>query len=272
MNKKRENSCAVKERVLIVDFDDKDFQQPQSESDFSEFSQFCKSRGLVYEKRSQWQVELDKQQEIPQIRDAFQKIEYNFKCMDSSSPDQVKYVFRIMQNQIIFNYLTTDSCQNDSIESTVKEFSPLWESFKKNFSLPNLCKIALSYAINLNRDTLYKDESLFRTNWLEVNEISSLFGRINKFPFESQYLHPFSCYQRWLANHPILDKIVLACKTGSLLEKNKLTLQFLLQVNVIKPYNCTTAFQWHQLFESLSNLRNVILEDKALRATEEDWK
>lgn len=269
MAKRKEN--AVMERILIITI--KDFQQPKSENDFPDFFRFCELQGLVYEKSSEWHVKLDTKQDIPQIKeDSFQEVEHHFKCMDPAQPDCVKYVFRITRNRIIFNFLKADSPQDETWEYAVQKFAPLWKSFVNNFSLPTQCNVSLGYLINLNRDTLCKDKSLFRENWLEVKEISSLFGRVDEFPFTSQYNHPFSCHQNWMAEFPDLGKVLLTCKTQSYFKNNNISLHFFLEVEIDSQCSYVETFDWKKLFVLISDLRNVILELKARLATEDDWK
>ena len=261
----------VIERVFVIKFEN--IEEARLLEHFESFHKFCLSHGLKYQKKAQWHVDIDSTQEIPKIKDGSrQDIEHHF-CDVAPGQKEVKYsIFRIVSGGVIFNALRSNISEYNSLEHMKKKFNPIWSEFLNNTDLPEECEISLCYAIDLNKNTLDKDNSLFRPGWLEVKEISSLFGCIRDFDFKNQYEHPFSCSQNWSTVDDNLGKVFLSCKASSYISESDVSLRFLLEVRSKAQTQNICTFDWNYLFDYLSKLRAVVLMGKAQRATAEEWK
>lgn len=228
---KKKNDSAIRERILAIEI--KDFEPPSDEKELMPFAAYCKSCGLEYEKRVDWHVELDTRQEIPQIKDgAFQNIEHDFKLLDKSQRNGVKYVFRIMRGHVIFNFLSREYLEQDNLQSVFDHFIPLWKAFIDHFKISGGNAFSLCYVAELNENTLYRDPSLFKKDWLEVKEILSFCKGVKAYPFATEYQHPLFCRQQWKTQHSDLGNVVLKCDIKSIESKDMISLIVYMEVKL----------------------------------------
>ena len=265
-------SDSVKERVFVVKFDN--IEQARLLEHFDSFQKFCLEKKLKYERKVQWHAEIDTNQDIPQIKEgSCQIVEHHFRYMLPEGSREEYGIFRIVPDGIIFNAVQSKISKYNSLDYMNEVFISIWNEYCKNMDLPEKCNVSLCYALHLNSETLKRDRSLFRPGWLEVKEISSLFKGVKDFKFKNQYKHPFSCFQNWSTNDDQLGEVSLSCKAGSCFIGKLLSLQFLLEVSneKVKTQDIGTL-NWNYLFSYLSQIRDVVLMEKALDATNEEWK
>jgi len=272
---------AVNERIFAVNFNSFSLDSlTETDKRLSSFRSYCCENGFDYEKQTKWKLEcdIDPATQLPQMKDSSGSIdEFHFIHHDSEKR-KIEWVFRIFPDRVVFNFLKNQLKDPGSFNEAKDIFSPLWEEFKKDFDFKEESQVEVSYVLHLDKYSL-SDQSLYGPDWLEVKDISVLFGCIGELPYSNcRYIPPFRSIQNWDAEHPDFQKVQLRCLTQSLQQPepklpNISTLSIEFQLCVYTRLD-SDAFigKASVLFEILTELYDKILTEKAKNAIEGDWR
>ena len=261
---------AVKERALLVRYNE--FTKENLVAGIEKFRSLSQ---LHYSEQEEWNIdwEIDNKTNLPRLtNDSGSIVHYDFSKKTQSGG--IAYSFRIFPSCVIFNFSKRNIQDSGCFGEMLDSFTPHWEQFCDCFGLEKISSIKLCYLLVLDESTL-TDGALYRKDWLEVKEISSLFSLVNQPAYDDCiYVHPFSCEQNWQVKCVGLPNPVrLCCDIRSKLLKSPRRLSMFVDVSAKTDCeSCDFRDKFDLLFGMVSDLYNITLTDKAKSAIKGDWK